>query len=336
MKCIKCHTQNADDAKFCAKCGAPLKKEQVHPANNDRKMYIIIGCLIVAIALAIAALIAVNKRSEKEYYTELMALGNKYYEALNYEKAEIAYLEAIAIDPKQEEPYLYLSAIYVAQEEYDKAISILEQGKEHVESERIDDKILEITEKMKTEQEVIPETEETTVPESNEIAEATPEPSPITVDTFLEEETYLEYTESFANGIAKSYAIIDINQDGIDELLILSQVMDNEFEHISIFGVVDNEVQWVDELDTCYGVNYSKTQKCLVYADSRPSAMGGSENYYTYGENTDDFVISWELDMTTYEPEYEKILANGEEISMTSSEYDQYQNELTYITFHEF
>ena len=64
MKCIKCHTQNEEDAKFCANCGAPLKKEKTHSANNDRKMYIIIGGLIVAIALTGAALIAVNKKSE--------------------------------------------------------------------------------------------------------------------------------------------------------------------------------------------------------------------------------------------------------------------------------
>ncbi len=55
-----------------------------------------------------------------------MSQAEKYLEELDYENAEAFYLSAIEIDPKKKEPYLKLSDIYIAEEEFDKAVEILE------------------------------------------------------------------------------------------------------------------------------------------------------------------------------------------------------------------
>ncbi len=64
MYCPNCNSENNDSAKFCKKCGTPLKKKEINHKNminsiNDEKSeknntikYIIIALIIIVIALA--------------------------------------------------------------------------------------------------------------------------------------------------------------------------------------------------------------------------------------------------------------------------------------------
>ena len=60
MRCPNCGSENNDDAKFCKKCGTPLKKEINHQAmvnsqnkgGDDTTKYIIIALAVIAIVLA--------------------------------------------------------------------------------------------------------------------------------------------------------------------------------------------------------------------------------------------------------------------------------------------
>ena len=62
MRCPKCNSENKDLAKFCKKCGAPLKKEINHEnminsmndksEKNENTKFLIIALAIVAIVLA--------------------------------------------------------------------------------------------------------------------------------------------------------------------------------------------------------------------------------------------------------------------------------------------
>lgn len=63
MYCPNCNSENNDSAKFCKKCGTPLKKEVSHKkiinsindeksSKDDTTKYIIIALIIIAIALA--------------------------------------------------------------------------------------------------------------------------------------------------------------------------------------------------------------------------------------------------------------------------------------------
>lgn len=62
MQCPNCDTENNDGAKFCKKCGAPLKKKTINHesminsmdkgSGNNTTKYIIVALVIVAIILA--------------------------------------------------------------------------------------------------------------------------------------------------------------------------------------------------------------------------------------------------------------------------------------------
>lgn len=61
MRCPKCNSENKDSAKFCTKCGAPLKKEvnKINNANNEYPQnsstkYVIIALVVIIIALVVA------------------------------------------------------------------------------------------------------------------------------------------------------------------------------------------------------------------------------------------------------------------------------------------
>ena len=68
----------------------------------------------------------------KKQYQNHLASGQKYLEELNYESAEDSYLKAMAIDPKEPEPYLKLIDTYIAQEKYDDAVKIAKQAQKKV------------------------------------------------------------------------------------------------------------------------------------------------------------------------------------------------------------
>lgn len=151
MFCRKCGAQNADGAKFCEKCGAKIMQPvpSVNSGNASQsggsqkkkkkgnKILVIVLILVLIAAIAAGVLIAMQKKKEKEYNAKI-ARAEKYIEDLDYEKAEAAYLAAIDIDPKQEEPYLKLADIYVAQGQPKKAKEILAQGAETTHSETIE------------------------------------------------------------------------------------------------------------------------------------------------------------------------------------------------------
>ncbi len=60
---------------------------------------------------------------------------------MNYDKAETAYLEAIEIDPKQEDSYIQLADLYVSQGKRQEAIKVLEKGKQKTSSKEIEKKM---------------------------------------------------------------------------------------------------------------------------------------------------------------------------------------------------
>ncbi len=93
------------------------------------KMFIPI-CVVV-IAIIISLVFVFNHTNTKEYDNKLNE-AQKYVEELNYEKAEIAYLEAIKIDSKQSKAYLKLADIYIKNNQKDSAIKILKQAEKNI------------------------------------------------------------------------------------------------------------------------------------------------------------------------------------------------------------
>lgn len=157
MYCQQCGAKNADGARFCENCGAELQNSAGVPKNQyvtnagrknrpgkkkkgtGKRILIWAAVILLLAAIAAAVIFALQKKKEKDFRTNIDT-GEKYLEELNYEQAEASYLAAIEVDPKREEPYLKLAEIYTAQNKTDKAVKILEQGKQNTDSREIKEK----------------------------------------------------------------------------------------------------------------------------------------------------------------------------------------------------
>lgn len=137
MFCEKCGAENKEYAKFCEKCGAPIQETQaaraIQPEKSAAQLHrkqIIAGSIVLLVILACVIGYLVYANSQKQAaYTGKLQSADKYLQALDYEHAEAAYLEAIDIEPKKEEAYIKLADVYTMQGKQDKAIEILKTGK---------------------------------------------------------------------------------------------------------------------------------------------------------------------------------------------------------------
>lgn len=154
MICLKCGAGNPEDAHFCQNCGASLQSmesvppvsapshipdagepiflpSQTSPKNPRKKrlyLWLIIGFILLAACIT-AGLFGFHAY-QGHRYQEQLSLGEKYIKELNYEDAVVALNAAIEIDPKKPEPYVLLADVYIAQEKYEEAENILQQGYE--------------------------------------------------------------------------------------------------------------------------------------------------------------------------------------------------------------
>lgn len=147
MYCSKCGAENTDEAKFCKNCGAVLEEnveesieesiqepDQATGKKKKKKLWILLTTVIILMAVVCGIFFAMKAVEEKKAqdYQNYISQAEKYMEEVDYENAEDFYLKAISIDSKQKEIYVKLADIYLIQEEYDKAIEILEQAEENL------------------------------------------------------------------------------------------------------------------------------------------------------------------------------------------------------------
>lgn len=143
MKCTNCGQINEENAKFCENCGSILETSIVSKQKPKKsKLKYIVVLAVIVVAIAVGVYIALSGSNEKNY-TDKIAMADKYVEKKEYKKAEDAYLEAIEIDPKQEEPYIKLSEVYTVQDKHEEAVKILEKAEKAVTSSEGKKKITE-------------------------------------------------------------------------------------------------------------------------------------------------------------------------------------------------
>ena len=152
MYCAKCGKENPEGNRFCEYCGAemiapgkmPEGEEGLKEKRKRKAILLIILAILLIAGAAACVLVYMDGKNEAEYNAR-MEEAHEYMEDLDYGKAETAYLEAIEIEPKEEEPYLRLSEVYVAQDEDEKAIDILEEGQNAAEETgRIEERLDEL------------------------------------------------------------------------------------------------------------------------------------------------------------------------------------------------
>lgn len=108
-----------------------------------KKVFYLAIMTVITVELILAGVQLSILNTAKRYQNHI-SLGDKYFEALDYENAELYYLAAIKIDKKNVTPYIQLSHIYVKTERYEEASDILEEAKEAIpESDTESMKLLE-------------------------------------------------------------------------------------------------------------------------------------------------------------------------------------------------
>lgn len=154
MYCWNCGKEMSEDAKFCKHCGEKVLEEIITAtepkASKGKKVKMpkwVIGIAVTAVAAA-AILGTTYSLGGFDYIGAAWetSAGDRYLDAMEYEKAIAAYEKAIEIEPKKVDAYIGLAKAYVAQGDYEAAIEILEEGIEETDSEELEDLLEEIQE----------------------------------------------------------------------------------------------------------------------------------------------------------------------------------------------
>lgn len=247
MFCRKCGSE-LGNGMFCPNCGTKRiildndnnQNENVQKSKNKSKKKLwIIAVVLILLAIVVAiAIVAFGKVKEKQEFAEYLEKGNRYLEELKYEKAEDFYLKAIAIAPKEAEPYIKLAEIYLTQEEIEKAKDILEQGEKAGAFDADDSKIEKLWEEIealennrKTEEKEEVEEERQTEKKEEKVILA----------DMVRFESYYENSKEYAiiEGVDASGNIIWIYETGKYDATQLSRV--------SELGIKDDVYYFVDD-----------------------------------------------------------------------------------------
>ena len=250
MYCTKCGKQNKENARFCAFCGAPLKQDgntgSKNPARQDaaqkeeekkkngrwKKILLITFPMLIIFVAAVVTIMAfiLPRQREKKYRAEL-ADGNRYLEELDYEKAEASYLAAIAVEPKEEEPYLRLAEIYNVQGEPEKAVEILRQGVDVTAGNEVQEKY-----------DLYTYVDRVLIPELGQCEEGE------YTSEYISESVYVEPIHS-QKGVLTS-RIRDFDNDGQEELMVL--VMTND-EKVASYIDSDQNIVYLQMYEASNG-----------------------------------------------------------------------------------
>ena len=162
MFCRKCGKELIEGATFCSSCGCQVDETEKSlsdarniteiPANHQKQetddaedqscikkkknplLFIIAGIVVVFLLLVLIAGMVVYSSPKRKFERQL-SLGARYLEELEYEKAIAAYRTAIDIEPNNPDTYKTLADIYIAMDNYDEALKVLQQGIELTDDE---------------------------------------------------------------------------------------------------------------------------------------------------------------------------------------------------------
>lgn len=140
MYCNNCGQEVNEQAKYCPRCGAPLRESADaqqqgepkmsyesgrEPQKQKKKSHKLLIILLILCALILAAIIGVLLYTGTDSYkvNRQLSLGDRYLEEKDYERAVAAYEKAVEIDPKSVDGQVGLATAYTeyAQDQAEKA-----------------------------------------------------------------------------------------------------------------------------------------------------------------------------------------------------------------------
>ena len=140
-----------------------------------------------------------------------------------------------------------------------------------------------------------------------------------------------------------SYAIYDINNDGINEL-ILDFNNDTEYSYESLYTFSNNKIVLIDTIYVWngFGIKYNKNTNEFIYMDMKTTGLGDGTRgsaigYYKLINNKLELsrTIRYVMDLSTDKSTYYETKSNEKEVEITKDEYEKYSNEEISIEFEE-
>lgn len=143
MKCPKCGNELEKEQKYCNICGTPVNQQT---SANDRKnkksgrkleprilIPVISGAVCLLIILGVVLFVN-PKRTIADQFQEKLDVGDKYLEAGEYKKAEVAFKEALEINEKSPDATMRLADTYNQMGDPDSALRMLNRTNENLEN----------------------------------------------------------------------------------------------------------------------------------------------------------------------------------------------------------
>ncbi len=247
MFCTKCGEQIPDDGKFCPKCGTPIVKDDVPvtppsgkengpsdvgkpPKTKKKKWPWIILMILILFVIAVVAIIVVKKQSDKKEYEGKIVKAEKSMKDLDYSQAKKEYLEAIKLNPEKSKPYLGLADLYIIQDQPEEAQKVLEKAVKYVDKSEV--KAVETRYQIYTYPEKTLKKDEGSCDASDDLT--------------------CEYKKNADGGVwveslhdlkgVLNWYIADYDNDGEEELLVLTLDNEKKFSQDSDDSIVRNEV----------------------------------------------------------------------------------------------
>lgn len=240
---------------------------------HSKAIWITVLTSLVIIAIGITVLI--TGKSSHRKLKEQLSLGEQYCKDMNYGQARFAYEKALQIDDMNVEAYIGLANVYEKTENLVKAKEVLENGIDKTNSSKLKEKLAEITAKREENQNSQKkQPEQIPCPDNNKDARKG-------YIKKLEQKDFSEvkdlpddFTKIIGN--AKSddaklvtVALIDIDQNGIDEMLFNTG---RYMENIYVYSYKDRQVLYCGMLSSLEDIvwegdfiNYEEGPYVLYY-----------------------------------------------------------------------
>lgn len=136
MRCPKCKKKIEKNQKFCNYCGEEIGNQE---KNKNMKILLPIGAGCICILVIVVAVVVLSKTTPASKLQAKLDLGNKYLAEANYEKAEIAFSEALKIDEKSPDAAMGLADTYNKQKKPEKAAKYLAKASDNVKNMKLSD-----------------------------------------------------------------------------------------------------------------------------------------------------------------------------------------------------
>ncbi len=137
MKCPNCKNKIESGQKFCNYCGAPIPPKSQKKVNKQVILPVGVACVCGAVVLSTILLTNPQETSAGKLEKKIEA-GNRYLQQADYEKAEVAFNEALSIDEKSSDAALGLAKVCNEKKNPEGAIKYLELATDNLEEMKPD------------------------------------------------------------------------------------------------------------------------------------------------------------------------------------------------------